>query len=158
MTVRVYFFSPSSVRMTGPRMHPLPAVFQAAPIRRGGQAADRQREVLHPSERRQVHCVPQPHKYASTLDNSTKNSLHLTTADSVMSSLKRFSFTHLVSLHFLLLSVHAEGEPRRAAVHHRAGQPAAGDRGGAQRQSQVTRHRGRGQLGPLIHVFFNDFG
>lgn len=59
-------FSPSFVRLTGPRMHPLPAVFQAAPVRRGGQAADRQREILHPSERRQVHCVPQPHKYGST--------------------------------------------------------------------------------------------
>lgn len=59
-------FSPAFVCLTGPRMHPVPAVFQAAPIRGGGQAADSQREILHPSERRQVHRVPQPHKYGPT--------------------------------------------------------------------------------------------
>lgn len=59
-------FSPAFVCLPGPGMHPLLAVFQAAPIRGGGQAADRQRQILHPSERRQVHRVPQPHKYGPT--------------------------------------------------------------------------------------------
>lgn len=72
---------------------------------------------------------------------------------SMMNCLWRSETHHLVSLHSLRSSVYAEGEPWRAAVHHRTGQPAARDRGGAQRQPQVTRHRGKGPLHVFLCVF-----
>lgn len=83
-----------------------------------------------------------------------KNNNHKIAVISMMNCcLWRSETHHLVSLHSLRSSVYAEGEPWRAAVHHRTGQPAARDRGGAQRQPQVTRHRGKGPLHVFLCVF-----
>lgn len=58
-------------------------------------------------------------------------------------------FTATPLLLLLLSRFHVEGEPRRASVYYRVGQPAPGGSSSTERQPQVSHYRGRSMANPM---------